>query len=117
MSLLSGAIEAIEAIVAGDGEADEILRAVVSELVASGTATWAGIFFVEDDELVLGPEAGTAAPATRTQTSVSYSGARVAELAADGCDDPALLGRVADLVAEWCLVGWDTGGVPWDSAS
>ncbi len=33
---LSGAVEAIEAIVAGDGEADEILRAVVSELVASG---------------------------------------------------------------------------------
>ena len=25
--------------------------------------------------------------------------------------------RVADLVAEWCLVGWDTGGVPWDEAS
>ncbi len=110
-------VEAIEAIVAGDGEADEILRAVVSELVASSSATWAGIFFVEGDELVLGPEAGSASPASRTQKPVSYSGARVAELAADGCDDPALLERVAELVAEWCLVGWDTDGVPWDSVS
>jgi hypothetical protein len=72
---------------------------------------------VEGDELVLGPEAGTPAPATRTQVAVSYLGSGVGELAADGCGDPDFLARVADLVAEWCLVGWDTGGVPWDEAS
>jgi hypothetical protein len=103
-------------IVAGEGEADEILRTVVRELVERGAASWAGIFFVEGDELVLGPEAGTPAPATRTQAPVTYLGARVAELAADGCGNPEFLERVADLVAEWCLVGWDTGGVPWDDA-
>ncbi len=113
---MSGADESMAAIVAGGGEADEVLRAVVRELVSSGTACWAGIFFAEGDELVLGPEAGTPTPAARTHVLVSYAGARVAELAADGCEDEALLGRVAALVAEWCLVGWDTGGVPWDEA-
>ncbi len=48
---------------------------------------------------------------------VTYLGSAVAELAADGCGNPEFLERVADLVAEWCLVGWDTGGVPWDEAS
>jgi hypothetical protein len=63
---------------------------------------------------VLGPEAGTPMPAARTQVPVSYLGVRVAVLAADECGDLVLLERVASLVAEWCLVGWDTGGVPWD---
>jgi hypothetical protein len=40
----------------------------------------------------------------------------VAELAADGAGDAPLLERVAALVAESCLVGWDTGGIPWDEA-
>ena len=39
----------------------------------------------------------------------------VADLAAEGCDDPALLERVAALIPEHCLVGWDTGGVPWEA--
>ena len=38
------------------------------------------------------------------------------ELVADGCDDPALLEWVAPLISLYCLVGWDTGGVPWDPA-
>ncbi len=66
---------------------------------------------------MLGPEAGTPTPAMRTQVPVTYLGSAVGELAADRCGDPEFLARVADLVAEWCLVGWDTGGVPWDEAS
>ena len=48
---------------------------------------------------------------------VVYEGDRVAELVADGCDDRAFLERVALLISAYCLVGWDTGGVPWDPAA
>jgi hypothetical protein len=37
----------------------------------------------------------------------------VAELVVDGCNDPATLTRVAELISAHCLVGWDTGGQPW----
>ena len=46
-----------------------------------------------------------------------FQGDRVAELVADGCEDDAFLQRVATLLAPYCLVGWDTGGVPWDAVS
>jgi hypothetical protein len=86
----------------------------VELLVAHGDASWAGILFTEGDGLAAGPEAGVASPETRLQVPVDYRGARVAELAADGCEDAALLEEVAALIGEHCLVGWDTGGVPWD---
>jgi hypothetical protein len=107
-------IEAVERALAGAGDADDALRAVVRTLVAEGGCTWAGILFVEDGELVLGPGAGEPDPAARTQVQVVWDGERVAELVADGCDDRAKLDRVAALISPWCLVGWDTGGVPWD---
>jgi hypothetical protein len=110
-------IRAVERIVAGPGEADEILRAVVLQVSSGGEATWAGILFTEGDGLVLGPEAGIPSPGARTQVPVLYQGACVAELAADECEDVALLDHVAALIAEFCLVGWDTGGVPWDEAT
>jgi hypothetical protein len=65
---------------------------------------------------VLGPEAGSQQPERRRQVPVVYEGARVAELVADGCDDPAFLERIALLISGYCLVGWDTGGIPWDPA-
>jgi hypothetical protein len=76
---------------------------------------WAGILFSEEGELVLGPQAGWQRPERRTQVPVVYEAAHVAELVADGCDDPALLERVALMISTHCLVGWDTGGAPWDS--
>jgi hypothetical protein len=45
---------------------------------------------------------------------VVYEGTPVAELAAEGCDDIALLEAVAALIPEHCLVGWDTGGAAWE---
>jgi hypothetical protein len=109
-------LEAVRLTVGSGGEADDVLRAVVALVVDRGAARWAGILFVEGDELVLGPEAGVADPGARSQVPVVYRGTRVAQLAADGCDDADLLARIAPLVAEHCLVGWDTGGVPWDEA-
>jgi hypothetical protein len=110
----SPALDAIEGIVEGGGDADEVLRGVVAALVEHAGCDWAAILFVEAGELVLGPEAGVPWPDARTRTPVAYDGVGVAELVADGCDDPALLERVAERIAAFCLVGWDTGGVPWD---
>jgi hypothetical protein len=107
-------LDTVEQLVGGDEDADDILRGVVAALVDSGAAAWAGIYFVEAGDLVLGPQAGTPDPGARTTVPVEYEGTHVADLAADRCTDRALLGGVADLVALQCLVGWDTGGVPWD---
>ena len=96
-------------------DADELLRQAVATLAARNDCTWAGIFFVEGDELVLGPEAGTPDPARRTTVPVLWRDTRVAELAADGEVDRAELERVAAGVADLCLVGWDTGGELWQS--
>jgi len=94
-------------------DADDVLRQTVASLVAEGYA-WAGIFFVEDGELVLGPEAGTPDEGRRVGVPVSWKGDRVAELAADGDVDRARLEQVAAEIADACLVGWDTGGEAWE---
>ena len=106
----------VERAIAEDGDADEVLRAVVHALVEYGGCEWAGIFFSENGELVLGPEAGAVEPAGRTRATVIFQGNAVAEVAADGCNNPALLEEVAAAIAPYCLVGWDTGGVPWDES-
>jgi len=108
-------LDAIERILDRGGDADDALREVVAALVEPGGCAWAGIVFHESGELVLGPEAGAPRPDARTQLPVVFQGDHVAELVADGCDDRALLERVAERVAPYCLVGWDTGGVPWEA--
>lgn len=107
-------IAEIEATVAAGGDADDILRAVVATLATR--YDWAGVFFVEESELVLGPQAGTPDETRRTQVPVAFNGDRIAELAVDGAleEDRRPLERVADLVAGHCLVGWDTGGEDWE---
>jgi hypothetical protein len=110
----AGALDAVDRILNRGGDADDVLRAVVATLVERGGCTWAGILFAEEGELVLGPQAGEPKPDEREQIPVVYRGARVAELVADGCGDRAFLDRVAVLISAHCLVGWDTGGVPWE---
>ena len=113
----AGALEAIDDIVDDGGDADDVLRRVVAALHEQAGYPWAGIFFVEEDDLALGPEAGTAAGQPRTHVPVAWQDVRVAELAVEGAPqtDAAFLERVAALVAGHCLVGWDTGGQPWES--
>jgi hypothetical protein len=96
-------------------DADELLRRAVSELVARDGCSWVGVFFVEGDTLALGPEAGTPDPAHRVAVPVTWRDTRIAELAADGGVERAELERVALEIADLCLVGWDTGGEPWES--
>jgi hypothetical protein len=96
-------------------DADEQLRQTVAELAARDGCAWAGIYFVEEESLVLGPEAGTPDPARRTSVPVVWRDTRVAELAADGAVARADLEAVAAGIADLCLVGWDTGGQVWES--
>jgi hypothetical protein len=95
-------------------DADDVLREAVAALSAADGCTWAGIFFVEEGELVLGPEAGTPDEARRTAVPVQWKGDKVAELAVDGDADRARLEQVAAEIADLCLVGWDTGGEAWE---
>jgi hypothetical protein len=96
-------------------DADEQLRQAVSELAGRDDCSWAGIYFVEEDELVLGPEAGTPDPTRRVTVPVLWRDTRVAELAVDGALEQWELGDVAARIADLCLVGWDTGGEAWES--
>jgi L-methionine (R)-S-oxide reductase len=63
-------------------------------------------------------------PSTRSEivVPIAYEGQVVGEIdidsdrpAAFGDDDRAFLEQVAALIAPHCLVGWDTGGVPWEA--
>ena len=117
MSSADEAVAAVEAILTEGGEADDALRQVVAALHERGGYAWAGLFFVEDGSLALGPEAGAPDEAARMRVPVVWQGVEVAELAVDGAapDDVAALERIAALVSGQCLVGWDTGGEPWES--
>jgi hypothetical protein len=95
-------------------DADDVLRQTVAALAGGNGCSWAGIFFVEDGALVLGPEAGDADEERRVSVPVMWRGDRVAELAADGEVDRARLEQVAAEIADLCLVGWDTGGETWE---
>lgn len=114
MSEAAQSLAAIEQIVAGGSDADDVLRDVVAAL--RERYAWVGISFVEDGELVLGPSQGERAGDPVT-IPISYENNVVAELGVlvtelDG-EDEALLERVAELIAPYCLVGWDTGGQTW----
>jgi hypothetical protein len=94
-------------------DADDILRQTVAMLSTAQGCTWAGIFFVEDGKLALGPESGTPDEARRTAVPVQWKGDKIAELAVDGDSDVARLEQIAAEIADLCLVGWDTGGEAW----
>jgi hypothetical protein len=96
-------------------DADDLLRRAVAELAAREDCVWAGIFFVEEGNLVLGPESGTPDRARRTSVPVLWRDTRVAELAVDGTVARSDLETVATEIADLCLVGWDTGGEVWQS--
>ncbi len=95
-------------------EVDDALRSVVALLSSHDGVAWAGVAFLEDGELVLGPSAGTPDDTRRTRVPILFHGDRVGELLVDGDSDAALLGLVAERIAPLVLLGWDTGGVAWE---
>jgi acyl-CoA thioester hydrolase len=110
-----GAVSAIEQIVEREGEADEILRAVVAS-IAKRFWTFCGIRFLEDAGVVIGPSAGTFS-AEGAVVPVRYDGAAVAEIVLgaplDAADRDAFE-RIAATIAPYCLVGWDILGEVWN---
>jgi len=109
----SRALEALDRILNRGGDADDVLRAVVAVLVKEPGIGWAGVFFLEGGELVLGPQAGEADPARRVRTPIAFRGDPVGDLAIDGEAAAAFLERVATLISAHVLLGWDTGGEAW----
>jgi hypothetical protein len=115
-----GALNAVERILDRGGDADETLRAVVAA-VEERIPHFArvGIAFMEEGRLELGPEAGTG-DGEEIRALVTFEGAPVAELIVqrtEAADDLPFLERVATLISPYCLVGWDTQGVPWADVS
>jgi hypothetical protein len=116
MSSTDEALETVDRIVESGGDADDILRQVVAALHEQAGYAWAGILFLEDGELALGPQAGTPDETLRTSVPVTWQATPVAVLAVDDApeEDRMFLERVAVLVSGHCLVGWDTGGESWE---
>jgi hypothetical protein len=112
--LSSRALDALDRVLRERKEADDILRSTVEVLTKEPGVTWAGIAFLEDGEPTLGPSAGDPDELQRTRVPISYRGAPVGELWVDGDVDLQLLERVAFLVSEYVLIGWDTRGEAWE---
>jgi hypothetical protein len=110
VSVAAGIAEIVER----GGEADDVLRGVVSALAARPTVAWAGIAFVEDGPLRLGPAAGDPDESRRRQVSIAFQGSPVGELWVDGDLPAGELDHIATLIAPLVLIGWDTGGEAWE---
>jgi len=107
-----GALEAVDRVLGGGGDADDVLRAVLDVLFP--LYEYVGINFAEGGEMTPGPSLG-AKEAGASVFPILFNGSQVAELevAFPGADDQAFLARIALLVAPYALVGWDTAGEEW----
>jgi putative methionine-R-sulfoxide reductase with GAF domain len=108
------AVERIQPLLAEAGDADDVLRGTVAVLVAEPGIVWAGIGFVEEGAIALGPAAGKPDEGRRKRVPIVFQDAVVGELCADGDVDTTLLERVAGLIGAQVLIGWDTGGQAWE---
>ena len=108
------ALEAIDQSLSRSEDADEVLRDTVRVLAAEPAISWAGIAFLDTGVLTLGPSAGVADDSRRRRTPITFQGTVVGELWIDGEADEAVLARVASVIAAHVLIGWDTGGEPWE---
>ena len=111
------ALAAVEHAIERGGDADDVLRAVVEALVDDSACEWSGIFFAENGRAPAWARGGYA-EAPGENTSVRRLPGRFASPSSPptAAQTPELLDEVAVAIAPYCLVGWDTGGVPWDEA-
>ena len=117
MSAHTGALEGVERVLNRGGEADDVLRQVVT-ILHERLDRYIRISFVETDSLVPGPAWYFVVSSSSETTAfpIEFQASRVADLEAGGeltDEDRALLERVAILVSPYALVAWDTGGEEW----
>ncbi len=110
----SKALEALDGILDRGGEPDDVLRAAVSVLAEDPGIVWAGIAFLDEGALALGPTAGEPDESCRMSVPIAFQGSRVGELWVDGAAEHAFLERVATLLSAHVLIGWDTNGEVWE---
>jgi hypothetical protein len=109
----------VRAVVDGGEEADDILRGALAVLHEGTGGSWSAIAFVEEGRMVIGPLLGSAPgdePAPALAVPIDYRGDTVAALWFGSAPAAAItteLERAAELLAPFCLVGWDTGGEEW----
>lgn len=108
------AIREISRIVEAYGEADDALRHVVVRVADEPGVEWAGVAFVENGALTVGPSAGDPDEGRRRRVEITYRGDPVGELMVDGAEDAEAFARIAELIAPLVLVAWDTGGDAWE---
>jgi L-methionine (R)-S-oxide reductase len=101
-------------------EATEHVRIPIGQGIC-GAAAASGRTEIVDD-VNADPRYLACFPSTRSEivVPIAYEGRVVGEIDIDSDepagftdDDRAFLERVATLISPHCLVGWDTGGVPW----
>jgi putative methionine-R-sulfoxide reductase with GAF domain len=107
-------LDALDRILERGGEPDDVLRATTALLVDEPTVAWAGMAFLEEGDLVLGPAAGKPDEAQRVRVPIAYQGKPVGELWVDGEADRRFLEKVAARISAHVLIGWDTGGEGWE---
>jgi hypothetical protein len=112
---VSDLLDRVDALLGGGGEPDDVLREAVVLLAGEPGVAWAGVAFLEEGALLLGPEAGGPPDESRrARVPVSFQGEQVGELWVDGDADPAVLEHVASRLAAHVLIGWDTRGESWE---
>jgi hypothetical protein len=107
-------LDGLATILERGGEVDDVLRSAVAHLAEAPGTVWAGIAFLEEGELVLGPASGEPDEARRARMPISYGGDPVGELQVDGDVDRDVLETVAEMISPYVLIGWDTGGEAWE---
>jgi hypothetical protein len=107
-------LEALDRVLERGGEPDDVLREATAVLADEPTVAWAGVAFLEDGDLVLGPASGVPDEARRTRVPIAYQGEPVGELWVDGDAHDGFLGQFAARIAAHVLIGWDTGGEGWE---
>jgi hypothetical protein len=110
----SRALDRLDRVLREHKEADEVLRATVQVLTKEPGVTWAAVAFLESGEPTIGPSAGEPDEQARTRIPIVYRDSQVGELWVDGVVDRGLLERIAFLIAEYVLIGWDTLGEAWE---
>jgi hypothetical protein len=107
-------LEALDRLLERGGEPDDVLRSATAVLADEPTVAWAGIAFLEEGDLVLGPATGEPDETRRTRVPIAYNGDPVGELWVDGEADQGLLEQITVRIAAHVLIGWDTRGEGWD---